>query len=112
MAIRDNTPHDRLRALPRRGRHNEPPRLLAFQSSRFLARWTSAPQSWTFAAGGAIRREALRVGDDVFASDMNPVTMLLKKVALESIPKYGQRVSDEREQRLKELFVGWGWMAV
>ncbi|MGA9652782.1 MAG: hypothetical protein WBV96_02615 [Polyangia bacterium] len=52
------------------------------------------------------------MGDDVFASDVNPVTMLLKKVALESIPKYGQRVSDEREQRLKELFVGWGWMAV
>jgi adenine-specific DNA methylase len=31
-----------------------------------------------FAGGGAIPLEALRVGADVFASDLNPVAVLLK----------------------------------
>jgi putative DNA methylase len=42
-----------------------------------------------FAGGGAIPLEALRVGTDAFASDLNPVAVLLNKVALEYIPKYG-----------------------
>lgn len=42
-----------------------------------------------FAGGGAIPLEALRVGADVFASDLNPVAVLLNKVVLEYIPKYG-----------------------
>jgi adenine-specific DNA methylase len=37
----------------------------------------------------------LRVGADVFASDLNPVPVLLNKVVLEYIPKYGQRLADE-----------------
>lgn len=48
-----------------------------------------------FAGGGAIPLEALRVGADVFASDLNPVAVLLNKVVLEYIPKYGQRLGDE-----------------
>jgi adenine-specific DNA methylase len=48
-----------------------------------------------FAGGGAIPLEALRVGADTFASDLNPIPVLLNKVALEYIPKYGQRLSDE-----------------
>ncbi|NLX98930.1 MAG: DUF1156 domain-containing protein [Rhodopirellula sp.] len=48
-----------------------------------------------FAGGGAIPLEALRVGADVFASDLNPVAVLLNKVVLEYIPKYGQRLADE-----------------
>jgi len=48
-----------------------------------------------FAGGGAISLEALRVGADAFASDLNPVPVLLNKVFLEYIPKYGQRLSDE-----------------
>jgi putative DNA methylase len=48
-----------------------------------------------FAGGGAIPLEALRVGADAFASDLNPVAVLLNKVLLEYIPKYGQRLSDE-----------------
>jgi len=39
--------------------------------------------------------EALRVGADAFASDLNPVPVLLNKVVLEYIPKYGQRLADE-----------------
>ncbi len=48
-----------------------------------------------FAGGGAIPVEALRVGADAFASDINPVAVLLNKVVLEYIPKYGQRLADE-----------------
>jgi adenine-specific DNA methylase len=64
-----------------------------------------------FAGGGAIPLEALRVGADAFASDLNPVAVLLNKVVLEYIPKYGQRMADEvrkwgrwvKEQAEKEL---------
>jgi len=64
-----------------------------------------------FAGGGAIPLEALRVGADAFASDLNPVAVLLNKVVLEYIPKYGQRLADEvrkwgqwiKEQAQKEL---------
>jgi adenine-specific DNA methylase len=48
-----------------------------------------------FAGGGSIPLEALRVGADTFASDLNPIPILLNKVVLEYIPKYGQRLADE-----------------
>ena len=48
-----------------------------------------------FAGGGSIPLEALRVGADAFACDLNPVAVLLNKVVLEYIPKYGQRLADE-----------------
>ncbi|MFH1743042.1 MAG: DUF1156 domain-containing protein [bacterium] len=48
-----------------------------------------------FAGGGSIPLEALRVGADAFASDLNPVAVLINKVVLEYIPKYGQRLADE-----------------
>ncbi len=65
----------------------------------------------SFAGGGAIPLEALRVGADAFASDLNPVAVLLNKVVLEYIPTYGQRLADEvrrwgawvKEQAEKEL---------
>jgi adenine-specific DNA methylase len=47
-----------------------------------------------FAGGGSIPLEALRVGADVYASDLNPVPVLLNKVILEYVPKYGQRLAD------------------
>lgn len=64
-----------------------------------------------FAGGGSIPLEALRIGADAFASDLNPVAVLLNKVVLEYIPKYGQRLADEvrkwgewvKEQAVKEL---------
>ncbi len=52
-----------------------------------------------FAGGGAIPLEALRVGADAFASDLNPVAVLLNRVVLEYIPKYGQRLADEVRKR-------------
>lgn len=48
-----------------------------------------------FAGGGSIPLEALRVGADAFASDLNPVAVLLNKVVLEYIPKYGQKLADD-----------------
>lgn len=49
----------------------------------------------SFAGGGSIPLEALRVGADAFASDLNPVAVLLNKVLLEYIPRYGQRLADD-----------------
>ena len=48
-----------------------------------------------FAGGGAIPLEALRIGADAFASDLNPVAVLLNKVVLEYIPKHGVRLAKE-----------------
>src|SRR5260370_24045349 len=48
-----------------------------------------------FTGGGSIPLEALRVGADAFASDLNPVPVLLKKIILEHIPRYGRRLADE-----------------
>jgi len=48
-----------------------------------------------FAGGGSIPLEALRVGADAFASDLNPVAVLLNKVVLEYVPKFGRRLADE-----------------
>jgi len=48
-----------------------------------------------FAGGGSIPLEALRVGADTFASDLNPVAVLLNRVMLEHIPKHGGGIADE-----------------
>lgn len=48
-----------------------------------------------FAGGGALPLEALRVGADTFASDLNPVSVLINKVLLEYVPRYRQRLADE-----------------
>mgnify|MGYP000846395345 CR=1 FL=1 len=48
-----------------------------------------------FAGGGSIPLEALRVGADAFASDLNPIAVLLNKVILDYIPCYGQKLADE-----------------
>jgi putative DNA methylase len=48
-----------------------------------------------FAGGGSIPLEALRVGADAFASDLNPIPVFLNKIVLEYVPKYGQRLADE-----------------
>ncbi len=54
-----------------------------------------------FAGGGSIPLEALRVGADAFASDLNPVAVLLNKVLLEYIPKHDQHLADEIRQASK-----------
>jgi len=48
-----------------------------------------------FAGGGAIPLEALRLGCDAFASDLNPVACLILKTMLEDIPRHGPGLADE-----------------
>jgi putative DNA methylase len=48
-----------------------------------------------FAGGGSIPLEALRLGCEAFASDLNPVACLILKVMLEDIPHYGAELADE-----------------
>lgn len=68
-----------------------------------------------FSGGGAIPLEALRVGADVFASDLNPVAVLITKVAVEYLPRFGESLADdvrkwgdwvrrEAEQKLRQFF--------
>ncbi len=45
-----------------------------------------------FAGGGAIPLEALRLGCEVYASDYNPVAVLIEKCTLEYPQKYGKTV--------------------
>jgi adenine-specific DNA methylase/REP element-mobilizing transposase RayT len=44
-----------------------------------------------FAGGGSIPLEALRLGCETFASDLNPVACLILKVMLEDIPRWGRQ---------------------
>ncbi len=48
-----------------------------------------------FAGGGSIPLEALRVGADAFASDLNPIPILLNKIIIEYIPKYGDTLINQ-----------------
>lgn len=49
----------------------------------------------SFAGGGSIPLESIRVGADAFASDLNPVPVLLNKIILEYIPQYGRQLANE-----------------
>lgn len=51
-----------------------------------------------FAGGGSIPLEALRLGCETFASDLNPVACLILKVMLEDIPQHGRQLADELRQ--------------
>jgi len=56
-----------------------------------------------FAGGGSIPLEALRVGCDAFASDLNPVACLILKVLLEDIPRHGPALAEELRQVGKQV---------
>jgi putative DNA methylase len=64
-----------------------------------------------FAGGGSIPLEALRVGCETFASDLNPAACLILKVLLEDIPRQGPALvedvrrigTDIKTQSAKEL---------
>lgn len=82
-----------------------------------------------FAGGGSIPLEALRLGCDTFASDLNPVAWLILKVLLEDAPlcgaglaeelrSIGMRIKEEAERELAELYppdpdgaqpIAWVW---
>ena len=56
-----------------------------------------------FAGGGSIPLEALRLGCDAFASDLNPVAVLINKVMLEDIPRHGPGLADELRRAGAEI---------
>ena len=51
-----------------------------------------------FAGIGSIPFEALRIGANVFAMDLNPVATLLIKTALEDIPRFSKRLAEAVRQ--------------
>lgn len=68
-----------------------------------------------FAGIGSIPLEALRLGADAFAGDLNPVATLLLKAVLEDIPRYGEDlakavrhwgslVKDRAEKELQQFY--------
>lgn len=48
-----------------------------------------------FAGGGSIPLEALRLGCETFASDLNPVSCLILRAMLEDIPRHGPELAEE-----------------
>ncbi len=56
-----------------------------------------------FAGGGSIPLEALRLGCETFASDLNPVACLILKVMLEDIPRWGRQKVKVKRQNGKEV---------
>ncbi len=56
-----------------------------------------------FAGGGSIPLEALRLGCETFASDLNPVACLILKVMLEDIPRYGGQKVKVKKQNGEEV---------
>ena len=56
-----------------------------------------------FAGGGSIPLEALRLGCDAFASDLNPVACLILKVMLEDIPRMGSKKVKVKRQNGQEV---------
>lgn len=55
-----------------------------------------------FAGGGSIPLEALRLGCEAFASDLNPVACLILKVMLENIPRETHRRGAENAESLAD----------
>jgi len=56
-----------------------------------------------FAGGGSIPLEALRLGCETFASDLNPVACLILKVMLEDIPRHGPKLAEELRRAGAEI---------
>jgi len=56
-----------------------------------------------FAGGGSIPLEALRLGCEAFASDLNPVACLILKVMLEDIPRHGPELAEELRRVGKKI---------
>jgi putative DNA methylase len=56
-----------------------------------------------FAGGGSIPLEALRLGCETFASDLNPIACLILKVMLEDIPRHGPEFAEELRRVGKKI---------
>jgi adenine-specific DNA methylase len=56
-----------------------------------------------FSGGGSIPLEALRLGCDVFSSDLNPVALMILRIMLQHIPRDGAELSDKLRKKGEEL---------
>ena len=56
-----------------------------------------------FAGGGSIPLEALRLGCEVFASDLNPVACLILRAMLQEIPRHGPKLTEELRRVALEI---------
>ena len=77
------------------------------------ATWCGRPtgrrRRWSWIRSPAAVRfplEALRLGCEAFASDLNPVACLILKVMLEDIPRYGSGLADELRRVGGEIKAG------
>ena len=59
-----------------------------------------------FSGGGSIPLEALRVGCEAFASDLNPVACLILKILLEDIPREGPTLAAKLQKAGTEIKTG------
>ena len=57
-----------------------------------------------FAGGGAIPLEAMRMGCDAVACDLNPIPVLINAVQLEYVPRFGVQLADEFRRWSVRLF--------
>jgi putative DNA methylase len=58
-----------------------------------------------FCGGGSIPLEGLRIGANVYASDLNPVATLISKVTLEYVQRFGEQLLTEVERAGKKIAV-------
>ena len=88
-ACRDNANHPRAREL------FDPKRLPAFHDP--------------FAGGGALPLEAQRLGMEAYASDLNPVAVLINKAMIEIPPTFAGKLPVNPESRSTPQLVGRQW---
>jgi putative DNA methylase len=55
-----------------------------------------------FSGGGAIPLEALRLGCETYASDLNPVAITLQKAVMEYIPIFNKKITKEEYQQSRK----------
>jgi putative DNA methylase len=62
-----------------------------------------------FAGGGSIPLEAVRLGLETYASDLNPVSVILNKCMLELAPRYANHPPVNPRDSVKQLIDGASW---
>ena len=62
-----------------------------------------------FAGGGALPLEAQRLGLEAYASDLNPVAVLINKAMIEIPPRFARRPPVNPESRAEQTVVGKAW---
>jgi len=64
-----------------------------------------------FAGGGALPLEAQRLGLESYATDLNPVAVMINKAMIEIPPKFARKPPVNPEARVKRDLVGREWKA-